>query len=141
MTVTEYLEQIKTARQEVEYCRHKIDELHDIAMRISGCSFEEHNSPNRQTEARFVKYLDEIAEMQTELEQKREKYMTPELEITHTLMSLPDPQERQVLELIFLHGLTTQETAKQMLLSTATVKRRKADALLELEKMLHDEPQ
>jgi DNA-directed RNA polymerase specialized sigma24 family protein len=46
-----------------------------------------------------------------------------------------------VLELIFLHGLTTQETAKQMLLSTATVKRRKADALLELEKMLHDEPQ
>ena len=110
-------------------------------MRISGCSFEEHNSPNRQTEARFVKYLDEIAEMQTELEQKREKYMTLELEITHTLMSLPDPQERQVLELIFLHGLTTQETAKQMLLSTATVKRRKADALLELEKMLHDEPQ
>ncbi len=141
MTVTEYLEQIKTARQEVEYCRHKIDELHDIAMRISGCSFEEYNSPNRQTEARFVKYLDEIAEMQTELEQKREKYMALELEITHTLMSLPDPQERQVLELIFLHGLTTQETAKQMLLSTATVKRRKADALLELEKMLHDEPQ
>lgn len=141
MTVTEYLEQIKTARQEVEYCRHKIDELHDIAMRISGCSFEEYNSPNRQTEARFVKYLDEIAEMQTELEQKREKYMALELEITHTLMSLPDPQERQVLELIFLHGLTTQETAKRMLLSTATVKRRKADALLELEKMLHDEPQ
>ena len=34
MTVTEYLEQIKTARQEVEYCRHKIDELHDIAMRM-----------------------------------------------------------------------------------------------------------
>lgn len=141
MTVTEYLEQIKTARQEVEYCRHKIDELHDIAMRISGCSFEEHNSPNCQTEARFVKYLDEIAEMQTELEQKREKYMALELKITHTLMSLPDSQERQVLELIFLHGLTTQETAKQMLLSTATVKRRKADALLELEKMLHDEPQ
>ena len=46
MTVTEYLEQIKTARQEVEYCRRKIDELHDMAMRISGCSFEEHNSPN-----------------------------------------------------------------------------------------------
>lgn len=141
MTVTEYLEQIKTARQEVEYCRRKIDELHDMAMRISGCSFEENNSPNRQTEARFVKYLDEIEEMKTELEQKREKHMALELEITHTLMSLPDPQERQVLELIFLHGLTTQETAKQMLLSTATVKRRKADALLELEKMLHDEPQ
>ena len=65
MTVTEYLEQIKTARQEVEYCRRKIDELHDMAMRISGCSFEEHNSPNRQTEARFVKYLDEIEEMKT----------------------------------------------------------------------------
>ena len=95
MTVTEYLEQIKTARQEVEYCRHKIDELHDIAMRISGCSFEEHNSPNRQTEARFVKYLDEIAEMQTELEQKREKYMTLELEITHTLMSLPLPHRKR----------------------------------------------
>ena len=141
MTVTEYLEQIKTARQEVEYCRRKIDELHDMAMRISGCSFAEHNSPNSQTEARFVKYLDEIEEMKTELEQKREKHMALELEITHTLMSLPDPQERQVLELIFLHGLTTQETAKQMLLSTATVKRRKADALLELEKMLHDEPQ
>lgn len=140
MTAIEYLEQIKTARQEVEYCRHKITELHDMAMRISGCTFEEHNNANHPTEPRFVKYLGEIEEMESELSRKLEAFMALEVQIAHTIMRLPNLHERRVLELLYLHGLTIRETAAQMNFSAASVKRRKADALESLEKLIPCEP-
>ena len=139
MTATEYLEQIKTARLEVEYCRQKINDLRDMAQRISGCGFEEHNNANHPTEARFVKYLADIEEMETELSRRIEAYMALEVRIAQTLLQLQNPLERRVLELIYLHGLTVRETARHMNFSAASVNRRKASALASLEKLIHYE--
>ena len=136
MTAAEYLGQIKTARMEVEYCKQKIKDLRDMALRLSDCTFEENNNANHPTEARFVKYITEIEEMESELSRKIETYTALEVKITHTLMRLPDPLERRVLELIYLNGLTISETAEYMNFSAASVKRRKADAFASLEKLI-----
>lgn len=136
MTANEYLGQIKTARMEVEYCKQKINDLRDMSLRISDCTFDAQNNPNHSIDPRFVKYLGEIEEMELELSRKIETYMALEIEITQTIMRLPDPLERRVLELIYLNGLTTAETAKYMNFSAASVKRRKSDAFISLEKLI-----
>ncbi len=136
MTAKEFLEQLVIAKKQIDYYHSKIDELHAMSKRISGCDFEEKNQATPSTDPRFVYCLDEISELEHILSEKIAECVILEVNIIKVIQNLKDIDTQLVLEHCFLEGKTTKQTAKEMGYSTSWVSGKKRQGLEMLDKIL-----
>ena len=130
MTVKEYLcryhnilEEIKVKKQYIEFCKERESS-------ISGPSYDfMPKSPNRDTEAPFVKWLIKRRTAEDELNELEEKARKVKEETETAISKLNDECSEMILFMRYLEWMTWEDIGSRLYCSAATIKRKHEKAI------------
>ena len=130
MTAKEYLcryhntlEEIKVKKQYIEFCKERESS-------ISGPSYDfMPKSPNRDTEAPFVKWLIKRRTAEDELNELEEKARKVKEETETAISKLNDECSEMILFMRYLEWMTWEDIGSKLYCSAATIKRKHEKAI------------
>ena len=130
MTAKEYLNQARHLDALINCRLREIDYWKDLSGSVSGMRFDGMpHSPNRPTEAPFVRCLEKIDEIQRDVAQKVELLVAIRDKINTAIDKLADRDEQMVLRYRYLDNLSWTEISMMMNVSERTVYRIHGTAL------------
>ncbi len=130
MTAKEYLNQARHLDALINSRLREIDYWRDLSSSVSGTRFDGMpHSPNRPTEAPFVRCLEKIDEIQRSVEEKVAYLVRLKEEINTAIDMLEDRDEQLVLRYRYLDDCTWEEISRMLNVSLRTVHRIHGSAL------------
>ena len=130
MTAKEYLNQARHLDALINCRLREIDYWRDLSSSVSGTRFDGMpHSPNRPTEAPFVRCLEKIDEIQRSVEEKITYLVRLKEEITTAIDKLENRDEQLVLRYRYLDDCTWEEISRMLNVSLRTVHRIHGSAL------------
>ena len=130
MTAKEYLNQARHLDALINCRLREIDYWKELSGSVSGMRFDGMpHSPNRPTEAPFVRCLEKIDEIQRDVAQKVELLVAIRDKINTAIDKLADRDEQMVLRYRYLDNLSWTEISMMMNVSERTVYRIHGTAL------------
>lgn len=130
MTAKEYLNQARHLDALINCRLREIDYWKDLSSGVSGMRFDGMpHSPNRPTEASFVRCLEKIDEIQRSVEEKITYLVRLKEEINTAIDKLENRDEQLVLRYRYLDDCTWKEISRMLNVSLRTVHRIHGSAL------------
>jgi DNA-directed RNA polymerase specialized sigma24 family protein len=130
MTPKQYLMQAKHLDALIDARLREIDYWRDMSTSISGPRFDGMpHSPNRPADAGFVRCLEKVSEIQTDVERKVAKLITLRDDINRRIDTIDSPEEQLVLRYRYVDNCTWEEIESLMNVSERTVFRIHGSAL------------
>ena len=130
MTAKEYLNQARHLDALINSRLREIDYWRDLSSSISGMKFDGMpHSPNRPTEAPFVRCMEKIDEIQRNVEEKVAHLIRLRDEINTRIDMLESCEEQTLLRYRYIDGFTWEEIARMLNVSLRTVHRIHGSAL------------
>ena len=130
MTAKEYLNQARHLDALINCRLREIDYWRDLSSSVSGTRFDGMpHSPNRPTEAPFVRCLEKIDEIQRSVEEKVAYLVRLKEEINTAIDMLENRDEQLVLRYRYLDDCTWVEISRMLNVSLRTVYRIHGSAL------------
>lgn len=130
MTAKEYLNQARHLDALINWRLREIDYWRDLSSSVSGTRFDGMpHSPNRPTEAPFVRCLEKIDEIQRSVEEKITYLVRLKEEINTAIDKLENRDEQLVLRYRYLDDCTWEEISRMLNVSLRTVHRIHGSAL------------
>ncbi len=130
MSAKEYLNQARHLDALINCRLREIDYWRDLSSSVSGTRFDGMpHSPNRPTEAPFVRCLEEIDEIQRSVEEKITYLVRLKEEINTAIDKLENRDEQLVLRYRYLDDCTWEEISRMLNVSLRTVHRIHGSAL------------
>ena len=130
MTAKEYLNQARHLDALINCRLREIDYWRDLSSSVSGMKFDGMtHSPNRPTEAPFVRCLEKIDEIQRDVEDKVAYLVRLKEEINTAIDMLASRDEQLLLRYRYLDDFTWEEIARMLNVSLRTVHRIHGSAL------------
>ena len=133
MTAKEYLNQARHLDALINCRLREIDYWRDLSSSVSGTRFDGMpHSPNRPTDAPFVRCLEKIDEIQRSVEEKIAYLVRLKEEINTAIDKLESRDEQLVLRYRYLDDCTWEEISRMLNVSLRTVHRIHGSALQNL---------
>ena len=130
MTAKEYLNQARHLDALINCRLREIAYWRDLSSSVSGMKFDGMpHSPNRPSEAPFVRCLDKIDEIQRDVEKKVAYLVRLKEEINTAIDKLENRDEQLVLRYRYLDNCTWKEISRMLNVSLRTVHRIHGSAL------------
>ena len=130
MPAKEYLNQARHLDALINCRLREIDYWRDLSSSVSGTRFDGMpHSPNRPTEAPFVRCLEKIDEIQRSVEEKITYLVRLKEEINTAIDKLENRDEQLVLRYRYLDDCTWEEISRMLNVSLRTVHRIHGSAL------------
>ena len=130
MTAKEYLNQARHLDALINCRLREIDYWKELSSSVSGMRFDGMpHSPNRPTEAPFVRCLEKIDEIQRSVEEKVAYLVRLKEEINTAIDMLENRDEQLVLRYRYLDDCTWEEISRMLNVSLRTVYRIHGSAL------------
>ena len=130
MTAKEYLNQARHLDALINCRLREIDYWKDLSSGVSGMRFDGMpHSPNRPTEAPFVRCLEKTDEIQRSVEEKTTYLVRLKEEINTAIDKLENRDEQLVLRYRYLDDCTWEEISRMLNVSLRTVHRIHGSAL------------
>lgn len=130
MTAKEYLDQARHLDALINCRLREIDYWKELSDNVSGMRFDGMpHSPNRATEAPFVRCLEQIDKIQQSVEEDVAQLVKLKDEISKALNRLESCDEQMVLRYRYLDGFTWEEIKGIMNMSERTVFRIHSNAI------------
>ncbi len=130
MTAKEYLNQARHLDALINCRLREIDYWKELSSSVSGMRFDGMpHSPNRPTEAPFVRCLEKIDEIQRSVEEKIAYLVRLKEEINTVIDKLESRDEQLVLRYRYLDDCTWEEISRMLNVSLRTVHRIHGSAL------------
>lgn len=130
MTAKEYFNQARHLDALINCRLREIDYWRDLSSGVSGMRFDGMpHSPNRPTEAPFVRCLEKIDEIQRSVEEKVAYLVRLKEEINTAIDMLENRDEQLVLRYRYLDDCTWEEISRMLNVSLRTVHRIHGSAL------------
>ena len=130
MTAKEYLNQARHLDALINCRLREIDYWKELSSSVSGMRFDGMpHSPNRPTEAPFVRCLEKIDEIQRSVEEKIAYLVRLKEEINTAIDKLESRDEQLVLRYRYLDDCTWEEISRMLNVSLRTVHRIHGSAL------------
>lgn len=130
MTAKEYLNQARHLDALINCRLREIDYWKELSSSVSGMRFDGMpHSPNRPTEAPFVRCLEKIDEIQRNVEEKIAYLVRLKEEINTAIDKLESRDEQLVLRYRYLDDCTWEEISRMLNVSLRTVHRIHGSAL------------
>nr|DAQ39104.1 MAG TPA: hypothetical protein [Caudoviricetes sp.] len=130
MTAKEYLNQARHLDALINCRLREIDYWRDLSSSILGMKFDGMpHSPNRPTEASFVRCLEKIDEIQRDMEDKVAYLVRLKEEINTAIDMLASRDEQLLLRYRYLDDFTWEEISRMLNVSLRTVHRIHGSAL------------
>jgi RNA polymerase sigma factor (sigma-70 family) len=123
MTAERYLSQAYRLDQRIQLDQAELDNLKTLAASVGSPGFDEHNNPNRPTDAPFVKTLERIWEMEQKISTELSQLILLKQEILAVLAKVDDVDERLVLTYRYLHNMSWAEIGEEFGVSERTIRR------------------
>jgi DNA-directed RNA polymerase specialized sigma24 family protein len=130
MTPKQYLNQARHLDAMINSRLREIDYLRELSTSISGTRYDGMpHSPNRPTEAPFVKCLDMIDEAQRDVADKVTRLIALREEINTRISMISNHEEQLVLRYRYIDNCTWEDIAAALSVSIRTVHRIHGSAL------------
>lgn len=130
MTAKEYLNQARHLDALINCRLREIDYWRDLSSSILGMKFDGMpHSPNRPTEASFVRCLEKIDEIQRDMKDKVAYLVRLKEEINTAIDMLASRDEQLLLRYRYLDDFTWEEISRMLNVSLRTVHRIHGSAL------------
>ena len=130
MTAKEYLNQARHLDALINCRLREIDYWKDLSNSVSGVRYDGMpHSPNRPTEAPFVRCLEKIDEIQRNVEEKVAYLIKLRDEINTQIDMLDSHEEQILLRYRYIDGFTWEEIERMMNVSERTAFRIHGNAL------------
>ena len=130
MTAKEYLNQARHLDALINCRLREIDYWRDLSSSVSGMRFDGMpHSPNRPTEAPFVRCLEKIDEIQRNVAEKVAQLIRLRDEINERIDLLDNQDEQVLLRYRYIDGFTWEEIERMMNVSERTAFRIHGNAL------------
>ena len=130
MTAKEYLNQARHLEALINCRLREIDYWKDLSNSVSGVRYDGMpHSPNRPTEAPFVRCLEKIDEIQRNVEEKVAYLISLRDEINARIDMLDSHEEQILLRYRYIDGFTWEEIESMMNVSERTAFRIHGNAL------------
>lgn len=129
MTAKEYLNQAYRLNELIASDVEELERLRDLAVRITGINYGERVQSSRDPDPPFIRYLDDIREMEKKLQRELCALVELKKQITGSLERIEDREERLVLTYRYLDNRTWEQIASLLNVSDRTVHRVHASAL------------
>jgi DNA-directed RNA polymerase specialized sigma24 family protein len=123
MTPKSYLNQAYRLEQRIRLHKEELDNLRALLSDVPSAGFEEHNNPNRPTDAPFVKTIYKIMEQEEEVNQELDLLLELKKEISGVINDVPSMDERLVLTYRYLRNYTWSKIGDEMIADERTVRR------------------
>jgi RNA polymerase sigma factor (sigma-70 family) len=123
MTAERYLSQAYRLDQRIQLDQAELDNLKTLAASVGSPGFDEHNNPNRPTDAPFVKTLERIWEMEQKISTELSQLIHLKQEILMVLSEIDDVDERLVLTYRYLRNMSWTEISEELGVSDRTIRR------------------
>lgn len=130
MTAKEYLNQARHLEAFINCRLREIDYWKDLLSSVSGTRFDGMpHSPNRPTEAPFVRCIEKIDEIQRNVEEKVAQLIRLRDEINTRIDMLESYEEQVLIRYRYIDGCTWEEIGHMLNVSLRTVHRIHGSAL------------
>ncbi len=130
MTPKEYLKQAYRLDKRIDKEALRLKELRELAGCAQTVSYEERiGSPNRNTEAPFVKVLEKVYLLENHINEQIDKFVDLKQQMAVAIDALPNPDQNLVLSYRYVHGWTWEQIAEELNADRSTVLRWHAKAL------------
>ncbi|TFJ55459.1 hypothetical protein CKN96_12720 [Carnobacterium maltaromaticum] len=130
MTPKEYLKQAYRIDKRIDKEVLRLKELRELAGCAQTVSYGELiSSPNRNTEAPFVKVMEKVYLLENHINQQIDKYVDLKRQMSDAIDALPNPDQNLVLSYRYVHGWTWEQIAEELNADRSTVLRWHAKAL------------
>jgi RNA polymerase sigma factor (sigma-70 family) len=123
MTAERYLSQAYRLDQRIQSDQTELDNLRTLAASVGSPGFDEHNNPNRPTDAPFVRTLERIWEMEQKISAELSQLIHLKQEILTVLAKIEDVDERLVLTYRYLRNMSWIEIGEELGVSDRTIRR------------------
>ncbi len=124
MTAKEYLNQARHLDALINSRLREIDYWRDLSSNVSSTNFDGMpHSPNRPTEAPFVRCIEKIDEIQRNVEEKVAHLIQLRDEMNTQIDMMDSREEQTLLRYRYIDGFTWEEIARVMNVSLRTVHR------------------
>lgn len=125
MTAKEYLEQIKTLEHKIYCMKLRSEEYDRLSYSINGMNFgnDMPHSPNRNTEAPFVKWIYKKIEIDQKIAKLEEDLKNLKAEAFLKIESLENEDYKMVLIMRYIKGMTWEKIADELYISRRTALR------------------
>ncbi|MCH4013828.1 MAG: sigma-70 family RNA polymerase sigma factor [Solobacterium sp.] len=123
MTAERYLSQAYRLDQRIQSDQTELDNLRTLAASVGSPGFDEHNNPNRPTDAPFVRTLERIWEMEQKIAEELEHLILLKQEILTVLAKVEDVDERLILTYRYLRNMSWTEIGEELGVSDRTIRR------------------
>ena len=119
-----YLMQVYRLDNDIKSTIEEIDQLKELSVSVSSPSWEEKTSSQSfGGDAKFVKVLQRIEELQNSLSNEIIKLMELKEEIKGVINNLQNVDERMVLKYRYIHNYTWERIADVMNADSSTIRR------------------
>ena len=123
MTAEEYLRQAYRLDQRINSDLEELSRLHEMAVSTSAPVPGEKVQTTRNTEAPFVSAVEKIMAQEEYINGEVDLLVDLREQIRKVIGTVPDPDERMVLQYRYIHGLTWKKISKKLCKSVSSVKR------------------
>ena len=129
MTAKEFLNQAYRLNELIDSDVEELERLRDLATRISVPNFGERVRTSRNPDPPFVRYLDDIMDMEQKIHRELCEVVVLKKKITESLEKVENREERLLLTYRYLDNRTWEQIASMLSVSDRTVHRIHASAL------------
>ena len=133
MTAKEYLSQARRLDGQINSDIREITRLREIAKNISSSSWSEKMQASHNTEAPFVRSLEEIMELEETVKNEISKLISLKKQIRTVVEAVSDTDERLVLRYRYIHNFTWKQIGDELNADEKTIRRWHSKALSKLE--------
>lgn len=110
----------------------ELDRYRRLSMKIGGSRLEERVSHSAPREAPYAKWVENIVDKESEINEEIERLLNIKLEISGFIDKVDNPEWQYILRSRYIMGLPWEQIAKGMGCSVSTVKRAHRNALDDL---------
>ena len=129
MTAKEYLMQAYRLNELIDSDIEELEHLRSLANRISSPNFGDRIQCTKTTDAPFVKYLDDIIDMEHKLHKELCELVVLKKHISESLEKVVNREERLILTFRYVNNYTWEDISARLHVSKRTVHRIHESAL------------
>ena len=129
MTSKEYLRQAYRLNELIDSDAEELERLRDLSVKIAGGNYGERVMSSGRKEPSFVRYIDEIDEMEQKIHAELCELVLLKRNITQAINRMENREERLVLTYRYLSNKTWEQISSILSVSIRTVHRIHQSAL------------
>lgn len=133
MTAKEYLRQVYRLDNRIGSDVEELARLRSLASSLSSPALSGEPSPNRSTEAPFVRSVIKIAELEAKISAEIDQLVRLKDQVRSAIDTVRNKDERMVLRYRYIHNLTWLQISDELNADESTIRRWHSQALQHLE--------